>query len=92
MTASTQRERSERIRRRRESGVAGIRESPSGIRRRRESGASRDPRVPERDLRNFVQYLTTAYEGRDLEHVLEPLTRLRRRSPGTPTSPVTPTV
>ncbi|MBU1067988.1 hypothetical protein KJ975_00320 [Myxococcota bacterium] len=46
----------------------------------------------ERDLRNLVQYLTTAYEGRDLEHVLEPLTRLRRRSPATPATPVTPTV
>jgi len=46
----------------------------------------------ERDLRNLVQYLTTAYEGRDLEHVLE-LTKLRRQpETGTPTTPVTPTV
>ena len=39
----------------------------------------------ERDLRNLVQYLTTAYEGRDLEHVLEPLAKLRRQpEKGTP--------
>jgi len=47
----------------------------------------------ERDLRNLVQYLTTAYEGRDLEHALEPLSRLRRQpEAGTPTTPVTPMV
>jgi hypothetical protein len=47
----------------------------------------------ERDLRNLVQYLTTAYEGRDLEHALEPLVKLRR-APGadSPAAPPTPTV
>jgi len=58
-----------------------------------EGSASVNLERSERDLRNLVQYLTTTYEGRDLEHVLEPLTRLRRTpEAGTPTTPVTPTV
>lgn len=47
----------------------------------------------ERDLRNLVQYLTTAYEGRNLEHVLEPLVKLRRATDAdSPAAPPTPMV